>query len=204
MRSLKHVLAEMHSDFEEVCFAQIYTVSERDLSVVKERVLGYMRRESSVKSRVMPVLACVEVPRLPKDGHIEISLICWQGDAESKATVRSCEPSGSVAVSRRTVNNSCVVTVDFVAVDEGPSLSKAVLIVDICVDAAWQELVASMGKPPSGVSLQVQHVALNGIASATHASAQRLGFADKAAVTHMPVLFLGEKVPLRVVAIACA
>merc|ERR1719277_2388414 len=84
MRSLKNVLDEMKSSFSEVILAHIYTSCEANLDAVRCRVLGYMSREAG--SEVDPLMTLSVVPRLPKDGQIEINLIC---SAES-ASCSSC------------------------------------------------------------------------------------------------------------------
>ena len=46
---------------------QVYVSGQCDFGAVRERVLGYVRRECASADPIVTIMA---VPRLPKDGHI--------------------------------------------------------------------------------------------------------------------------------------
>lgn len=80
MRSLHNVLEVMGSSFGEVVLVQIYTadVSFEEQEQVRRRTLAYMRRTAP---SVSPLIALSSVPRLPKNGCVEIAVVCSQAGA---------------------------------------------------------------------------------------------------------------------------
>lgn len=206
MRSLRNVLQVMGSDFGEACVAHVYTAGERNFEAVRSAVLAYMEREAPGAA---PIIACVEVPRLPKDAAIEVSLVCATGGATessagSDAERVSCGPDGSVHVQTRHAAGVSVCAADFIATAGGsPSLQRAARE---CAAAARRGLAAAAA---GGMTLQVQYCAGElgdgAVAAAVNEAFSAIDDASVAApvaISYMPVVFLGNDVLLRMVAVA--
>jgi len=213
MRSLRNVLEVMGSGFGEARLAHVYVAgSECELREASERVLAYMRRDAPDAA---PILAGARVPRLPKDGSVEVNVVCWGGgdDASGQApavssTVHEVEAgpvAGSVSVTTWAGTGAHISVAEFVLADapeQAGELSEEAVAhaVERCASAALSTAAAG-----AGLSLQVQCAvpAADGAAAAAAAgAADKLGLSDACAVSCMPVIALGPRVLVRSVVLA--
>jgi len=217
MRSLRNVLQEMKSSFAEVCLAHIYTTHEHDLEAVKDCVLAYMSRESCTKAT--PLMVCSVVPKLPKGGQIEINFVCDSESISSQApaTVHVADDASEpvlqgivVCSSKIASGNSSMHAVEYCA----NAVSTEVVAVSdeevdymacFCTNALRNEL--EQCRPlPSGLSILVQYTAgivqHTSVEKSMEAALKALRLEDVCVSGYMPVLFLGEGVRLRIIAMS--
>jgi len=203
MRSLQNVLKEMGSSFSEVRLACVYTVGQRDFAAVSQLVLAYMRREAPDAA---PLLTLAEVPRLPKDGVIEINLLCSPAEKSTQLVSVPLHPEAPVAVSRPlqgawVCSSECGMQVEGAAV-----LGEEILCcAEQCVTAVWRKVQENIGSVPDEFSLQVQYSLTNAhsfISNAVEAAVASIGMTESCAISFMPVSYLGPNIHLRVIALA--
>lgn len=216
MRSLQNVLKEMKSNFSEVVLAHIYTSRRFDFAAVEGLVLAYMSREMGAP--VNPLVTCAVVPRLPKDGHIEINLVCATEGAVAIPQVASfnADPSSGVSgrcvLSTKVVRDSCLaITADFrteceameSSSREGATMSEEVAgyISALCLTSIRTLIHSQLRTNPAGLSIQVQYaesvVPHEILTRAIDNAIVGLKLSDSCATGFMPVQLLGESVPLR-------
>merc|ERR1712062_867997 len=163
-------------------------------------VVEYMQREDA---GVTPIVMYAGVPRLPKDGHIEVNIVCAKSELTPPSTsVSSCQwefdsISSNVIVTSRPLHGAFVCVSEF-AVNDNSKVSKlptdfASHMIEQCVTAAWKCLEEQMGNQPQSLSLQVQFTPLSThsvVEAAVNAIADRIGIVGKSAIAYMPVLSL--------------
>ncbi|CAK0839128.1 unnamed protein product [Prorocentrum cordatum] len=215
-RSMRNVLAEVGSGLGEVAMAQVYVSGQCDFGAVRERVLGYLRRECASAD---PIVTMVAVPRLPKDGSIsQINVTCTPGST-APATVQVLEArapagvpapvAGAVSCVAREVAGARVSSAEFVPAEgaEAAELPPEAVrhMVERCAAATWEALgVSASSGPPAGIGLQAQ-LALRGpgaeraAAAALAEAAEEAGVAEVCAISLMPVLALGHGALVRLI-----
>lgn len=219
MRSLRNVLKEMKSNFSEVVFAHIYTTRERDFVAVEGHVLAYMSREMGVP--VNTIVTCAVVPRLPKDGQIEINLVCATEAASalphvacfSNSSSSSAVP-GTCALVAKAVKDTCLaISAEFRLTssrESGATMSAEALdyIASFCLTRIRTHVLSHLESVPVGLSIQVQYadstVPHEILKQSIDSAIAGLNLSDSCAIGFMPVSFLGEGVPLRLIALTTA
>jgi len=224
MRSLRNVLEVMSSNFGEAHLVHVYMVGERDFGAVRERVLGYMRREHS---RSEPIVTLAEVPRLPKDATIEISLVCARSKSSSAQTTQAirCLPSqsvpihGTVTTVTKTMGGVCVCSSEFAGAEGGEEEADAGVPLEISGEAlrsmaerCTSALCTGLGLPKAdpraaGLSLQVHFAvrdAHDHLATAMSMAVEAAGISKACVLSYMPADFLGPGTYLRLVGTAGA
>eukprot|EP00929_Paragymnodinium_shiwhaense_P064744 TRINITY_DN32478_c0_g1_i1.p1 TRINITY_DN32478_c0_g1~~TRINITY_DN32478_c0_g1_i1.p1 ORF type:complete len:716 (-),score=138.93 TRINITY_DN32478_c0_g1_i1:409-2556(-) len=212
MRSLTNVLKEIKAA-KCVRVAHVYTALVwLPSDVLQEAVLQYLRQEEPDND---PLITITVVPRLPKNGVVEINIISADTPAAALKPKTLLDGSVNIAqVGERTV----VVSVECSA-ESAPTAGKGPTADDVaswCCSAvrrAAEALRQDREQESSAWSLQVQYVpALCGNSDALHlvisrAVEQSLAedprLADAVAVSYMPVLQTGAPgSPLRLVVTA--
>lgn len=202
MRSLHNVLKEMGSSFGEARLACVYTVGERNFAAVSQLVLAYMQREDP---HAAPLIALAEVPRLPKDGRIEINLVCSPSETAAQIASVPSGPDAPVAVSRP-LQGAWVCSSESGVQVQGADVSGAQIArcAEQCVTAVWRQLQENVGDVPGEFSLQVQYAFTSAhclVSTAVEEAVASILMTEKCAISYMPVSYLGAGIHLRVVAL---
>ncbi|CAK9056934.1 unnamed protein product [Durusdinium trenchii] len=156
MRSLLAVLQVMGSGFQEVSLAQVYVTAGVGLEICQE-VLAYFRQTAP---ELMPLISFAEVPRLPKGGCVEITVMCSSDSLGIRIAEASAErPSQLPALAQQL---RCMLERE--AQDIGGSL--AALQVQFCpadaesaIQDAMQAIAATDGPALSYMPVSQLHLA---------------------------------------------
>lgn len=210
MRSLRNVLLEMRSSFGEVALAQVFATNERHLAAIRDQTSAYMSRDSEIA----PVWSCVVVPRLPKNGHVEVNFVCTADSQVSQSPTESVlsHPEGTVRMSSKRLASAGICVIDFSLKAAGaggvPELCSEFLktISGHCASEMCRELKLK-GHPSDalGASVQVQFSLKNAheiVSASMEAALHDLGVFGVCAVSYMPVLYMGESVVLRLISMS--
>jgi len=207
MRSLQNVLEVMGSSFGEARLAHVYVAGDEcELQEASEQVLGYMRRDAPSAT---PILAGARVPRLPKDGSVEVNVVCWSQDSSSASApvVTSTLHKegeallpGAITLTSWQVSGTRVSMAEFAVADafeaEAMEVEAVAFAAEQCAAAALSAAEAGAG----GLSLQVQCALPDAgpiAMEAAEAAADKLGLSEQCAVACMPVMSLGPRVLVR-------
>jgi len=227
MRSLRNVLQVMNNGFGRVCLAQVYVKhGECCLDEARAAVLSYLRREAGDSA---PIITCVEVPRLPKDGSIELNVLCAAGEAESGTSrltkqlhqgasaisLASLDMGGGgarIRVAEGSLDNGSSVLVTQEEFSADHSLAQ---LTGLCVSSTVADLHCHGSRSKllgdaktsvmeaAGISVQVQFApqcAHRLVEASVRAALQQAGLDETCcAVSYMPVLSLGSNKRLRVI-----
>lgn len=98
MRSLSKLLEVMGSSFQEARLAHLYVSGDVDLDAAKQAVLAYLER-GGAQGRT--AVAAARVPRLPKDGRVEVSLVCCEESSGGFFAVREVRSPEEVTSAAR-------------------------------------------------------------------------------------------------------
>jgi len=226
MRSLRNVLQVMNNGFGRVCLAQVYVKhGECCLDEARAAVLSYLQREAGDTA---PIITCVEVPRLPKDGSIELNVLCAAGEMEHGVSRSSQQlHQGTGAVSFASLDAGGGGARIFVAegsIEDGSSIlgteeelnadQRLAQLTGLCVSRTVKDFhchgsCSELGDAKAsimeaaGISMQVQFApscAHRLVEASVRAALQQAGLDETCcAVSYMPVLSLGLNKRLRVI-----
>mmetsp|Transcript_33307 Transcript_33307/g.106158 ORF Transcript_33307/g.106158 Transcript_33307/m.106158 type:complete len:722 (-) Transcript_33307:49-2214(-) len=220
MRSLSNMLREMRSSLAAPCLVQVYVAQgvASEAAKIEARVLDYIRREDSGS---VPLVTCAVVPRLPKDGLVEVAFTIDHGDQDVSLSsdVTECKsPSGSltgaVAVTCRLgPGDTWFACADFSPADLAAASTAELRTEDVrwmaeqCVGTLWARLERCSGGKAQSASLLVQYSMGNAHEAVTEAVDVAVGGADRRCTgiaSYMPVTALSPGAVLRLTAFAAS